>query len=94
MAEHVWLLPLKDLDDDARAIKLGEIAGLEVTEDQRKFVGEPLRMVLIGLEEESRHPFAIDANGAAVGRADAADRGRDPGRLGRTTTRSGCCAAS
>lgn len=67
MAEHVWLLPLNNLDQDARAIKLGEIAGLEVTEDQRRFVGEPLRMALIGLEEESRHPFAIDADGSAVG---------------------------
>ncbi|WP_346926185.1 GNAT family N-acetyltransferase [uncultured Arthrobacter sp.] len=67
MPEHVWLLPLKDLDDDARAIKIGEIAELEVTEAQRRFVGEPLRMMLIGLAEESRHPFAIDANGAAVG---------------------------
>ncbi len=67
MPEHVWLLPLKNLDDDARAIKLGEIAELEVTEAQRRFVGEPLRMMLIGLEEESRHPIAIDANGAAVG---------------------------
>ena len=67
MPEHAWLLPLKNLDDDARAIKLGEIAELEVTDAQRKFVGEPLRMMLIGLEEESRHPIAIDANGAAVG---------------------------
>lgn len=67
MPEHVWLLPLKNLDDDARAIKLGEIAELSVTEEQRPFVGEPLRMMLIGLEEESRHPIAIDANGAAVG---------------------------
>lgn len=67
MREHVWLLPLKNLDDDARAIKLGEIAELSVTEEQRRFVGEPLRMMLIGLEEESRHPIAIDANGAAVG---------------------------
>ncbi|BCW66627.1 hypothetical protein NicSoilB4_13900 [Arthrobacter sp. NicSoilB4] len=67
MPEHVWLLPLKNLDDDARAIKLGEIAGLEVNEVQRRFVGEPLRMMLIGLEEESRHPMAVDTNGAAVG---------------------------
>ena len=67
MPEHVWLLPLKNLDDDARAIKLGEIAELEVTEAQRRFVGEPLRMMLIGMEEESRHPIAVDANGAAVG---------------------------
>lgn len=67
MPESVWLMPLKNLDDDARAIKLGEVAGLEVTDDQRRFVGEPLRMVLIGLEEDSRHPFVIDANGSAVG---------------------------
>ena len=57
MPENVWLLPLKNLDDDARAIKLGEIAELEVTEEQRRFVGEPLRMMLIGLEEESRYPY-------------------------------------
>lgn len=67
MPDHVWLLPLKNLDADACAIKLGEIAELEVTEAQRRFVGEPLRMMLVGLEEESRHPIAIDANGAAVG---------------------------
>ncbi|CAI3796320.1 GNAT family N-acetyltransferase [Pseudarthrobacter sp. MM222] len=67
MAENVWLLPLKDLDDDARAIKLGEIAELEVAEDQGRFVGDPLRMMLIALEEESRHPFAVDSDGAAVG---------------------------
>lgn len=67
MPDNVWLMPLKNLDDDAGAIKLGEIAELEVTEEQRRFVGEPLRMMLIGLEEESRHPMAIDANGAAVG---------------------------
>ncbi|MDR7084084.1 GNAT superfamily N-acetyltransferase [Arthrobacter ginsengisoli] len=67
MAGNVWLMPLKNLDDDACAIKLGEIAGLDVTDAQRGFVGEPLRMVLIGLEEDSRHPFAIDANGSAVG---------------------------
>ncbi|MCU1555753.1 MAG: family acetyltransferase [Arthrobacter sp.] len=67
MAENVWLLPLKDLDGDARAIKLGEIAELEVAEDQGRFVGDPLRMMLIALEEESRHPYAVDSNGAAVG---------------------------
>jgi RimJ/RimL family protein N-acetyltransferase len=67
MAENVWLLPLKALDGDARAIKLGEIAELEVAEDQGRFVGDPLRMMLIALEEESRHPFAVDSNGAAVG---------------------------
>ncbi|MET1064118.1 MAG: GNAT family N-acetyltransferase [Arthrobacter sp.] len=67
MPESVWLMPLKNLDHDALAIKLGEIAELEVTDDQRRFVGEPLRMMLVGLEEESRHPIAIDADGAAVG---------------------------
>lgn len=67
MAGHVWLLPLKNLDDDARAIKLGEIALLELGEGQQRFVGEPLRMMLIALEEESRHPFAVDENGTAVG---------------------------
>jgi GNAT superfamily N-acetyltransferase len=65
--DHVWLLPLETLDDDARAIKLGEIAELEVREDQRSFVGDPLRMMLVALEEESRHPYAVDTNGTAVG---------------------------
>jgi len=67
MSGHVWLLPLKNLDDDARAIKLGEIELLELGAGQQKFVGDPLRMMLIGLEEESRHPIAVDENGAAVG---------------------------
>ncbi|RKR13872.1 GNAT family N-acetyltransferase [Arthrobacter oryzae] len=67
MSGHVWLLPLKNLDDDARAIKLGEIALLELGEGQQKFVGEPLRMILIALEEDSRHPFAVDSDGTAAG---------------------------
>ena len=67
MPENVWLVPLKDVDDDARAVKLGEIAELEVISAHRRFVGEPLRMALVGLEEDSRHPFAIDSNGTAVG---------------------------
>jgi GNAT superfamily N-acetyltransferase len=67
MPDHVWLLPLKNIDDDARAVKLGEIALLELGDGQRKFVGEPLRMMLVALEEESRYPFAVDTNGAAVG---------------------------
>jgi GNAT superfamily N-acetyltransferase len=67
MSGHVWLLPLKNLDDDARAVKLGEIALLELGEGQDKFVGEPLRMMLIALEEDSRYPFAVDSDGAAVG---------------------------
>lgn len=67
MPESAWLLPLKNLDDDARAVKLGEIAELGVTAEQRLFVGDPLRMMLVGLEEESRYPFAIDSGGVAVG---------------------------
>jgi GNAT superfamily N-acetyltransferase len=67
MCEKVWLLPLKNLDEDARAIKLGEIAELEVGTEQRNFVGDPLRMMLVALEEESRYPFAVDSNGTAVG---------------------------
>ena len=47
MPDHVWLLPLKKVDHDARAVKLGEIALLELGEGQRKFVGEPLRMMLL-----------------------------------------------
>jgi GNAT superfamily N-acetyltransferase len=60
-------MPLKNLDDDARAIKLGEIAELEVTDEQRKFVGDPLRMMLVALEEDSRYPFVVDSDGSAVG---------------------------
>ena len=67
MSGPVWLLPLKNLDDDARAIKLGEIALLELGEGQRKFVGDPLRMMLVALEEETRYPFAVDVNGTAAG---------------------------
>lgn len=67
MRESVWLLPLGKLDGDARAIKLGEIALLELIAGQQEFVGDPLRMALTGLEEESRHPFVIDTNGLAVG---------------------------
>lgn len=67
MRESVWLLPLGKLDGDARAIKLGEVALLGVADGQQEFVGDPLRMVLVGLEEESRHPFVIDTNGLAVG---------------------------
>ena len=67
MSEHVWLIALKNLDDDARAIKLGEVAGLELGEGQRMFVGDPLRMMLMGLEEDSRFPYVMDSNGSAVG---------------------------
>lgn len=67
MPDNVWLLALKNLGADARAIKLGEIAELDVGEEQRTFVGDPLRMVLVALEEKSRYPFVVDSNGAAVG---------------------------
>jgi GNAT superfamily N-acetyltransferase len=67
MSEHVWLIALKNLDDDARAIKLGEVAGLELGEGQDRFVGDPLRMILTGLEDSSRFPYVLDANGSAVG---------------------------
>ncbi|NHW48943.1 GNAT family N-acetyltransferase [Paenarthrobacter sp. MSM-2-10-13] len=63
----VWLIPLKMLDDDARAIQLGAVAELAVEPGQREFVGDPLRMMLISLEEESRFPYVIEAGGAAVG---------------------------
>ena len=67
MLGNVWLLPLNDLDADARDIKLGEIAGLEPGPGQGKFVGDPLRMMLVGLEDGTRYPFAVDTDGRAVG---------------------------
>ncbi|WP_255768468.1 GNAT family N-acetyltransferase [Pseudarthrobacter sulfonivorans] len=67
VADNVWLLPLKDLDGDARAVKLGEIAGLEVSAEHRMFVGDPLRMALTGLAEDGRYPYVIDSDGTAVG---------------------------
>lgn len=63
----VWLIPIKMLDEDSRAIHLGAVAGLSVNDGQREFVGDPLRMMLIGLEEESRLPYVIESGGAAVG---------------------------
>ncbi|MFK0040785.1 GNAT family N-acetyltransferase [Paenarthrobacter sp. NPDC090517] len=63
----IWLIPLKVLDDDARAIQLGAVAELTVEARQREFVGDPLRMMLISLEEESRLPYVIESGGAAVG---------------------------
>lgn len=63
----VWLISLRDLDDDARAIQLGAVAGLELGPGQERFVGEPLRMVLAGLAEESRRPYVIETDGRAVG---------------------------
>lgn len=35
----VWLIPLKMLDADARAIQLGAVAELSVGDGQREFVG-------------------------------------------------------
>ncbi|MEW1823442.1 GNAT family N-acetyltransferase [Arthrobacter sp. NPDC080031] len=67
MLETVWLIPLKDLDDDARAIKLGDVAAMELAAGQEDFVGDPFTMMLMGLEDESRLPYVIEAAGAAVG---------------------------
>ncbi|MDQ0679114.1 GNAT superfamily N-acetyltransferase [Arthrobacter pascens] len=67
MLESVWLISLQDLDDDARAIHLGAVAGLELAPGQHDFVGDPLRMVLAGLAEDSRRPYVIEADGDAVG---------------------------
>ncbi len=67
MLETVWLIPLKDLDDDARAIKLGDVAAMELAAGQEDFVGDPFKMMPMGLEDESRLPYVIEAAGAAVG---------------------------
>ncbi|TDT78231.1 acetyltransferase (GNAT) family protein [Arthrobacter sp. AG258] len=63
----VWLIPLRDLDPDARAIQLGAVAGLGLLPGQERFVGDPLRMALAGLEEESRRPYVVESSGSAVG---------------------------
>lgn len=63
----IWLVPLKMLDDDSRDIQLGAVAALAVTEGQRTLVGDPLRMMLVGLEEEARWPYVVESGGAAVG---------------------------
>lgn len=67
MLESVWLIPLKNLDDDARAITLGDVAGMELAVGQEEFVGDPFTMMLMGLEDDSRLPYVIEASGAAVG---------------------------
>jgi GNAT superfamily N-acetyltransferase len=46
---------------------LEAVAGLELGPGQEKFVGDPLRMALAGLAEESRRPYVIESNGEAVG---------------------------
>lgn len=65
--QWVWLIPLRDLDPDARAIQLGAVAGMSLLPGQERFVGDPLRMALAGLAEESRHPFVVESGGAAAG---------------------------
>ncbi|WP_311214435.1 MULTISPECIES: GNAT family N-acetyltransferase [unclassified Arthrobacter] len=65
--DDVWLIPLRLLDDDARAIHLGAVASLSVKAGQCEFVGDPLRMMLLGMEEESRLPYVIESGGLAVG---------------------------
>jgi RimJ/RimL family protein N-acetyltransferase len=66
-AAWVWLIPLRDLDGDGRAIQLGALAAMSLLPGQERFVGDPLRMALAGLAEESRHPFVVEANGDPVG---------------------------
>ncbi|UUL75795.1 GNAT family N-acetyltransferase [Pseudarthrobacter sp. Fe7] len=63
----VWLIPLRDLDADARAIHLGAVADMSLLPGQERFVGDPLRMALAGLAEESRHPYVVESAGDAVG---------------------------
>jgi GNAT superfamily N-acetyltransferase len=67
MSDSVWLMALKSLDDDARSVKLGEVAELGLAEGQQDFAGDPLRMMLVALEEDSRFPYVVDFGGEAVG---------------------------
>ena len=67
MQTFVWLISLKSLGDDARAIQLGEVARLKLAPGQDAFVGDPLKMALIGLEDESRVPYIVESDGRAVG---------------------------
>lgn len=67
MLETVWIIPLKNLDEDARAIKLGDVADMELAAGQEDFVGDPFTMMLRGLEDETRLPYVIEEAGAAVG---------------------------
>jgi GNAT superfamily N-acetyltransferase len=67
MDRSVWLISLRDLDADARAVQLGAVADLELGPGQERFVGDPLRMALAGLAEESRRPYVIECAGRAVG---------------------------
>src|SRR5687768_15921735 len=67
MDRSVWLISLRDLDADARAVQLGAVADLELGPGQERFVGDPLRMALAGLAEDSRRPYVIECAGRAVG---------------------------
>lgn len=67
MPETVWLIPLKSLDSDARAIKLGDVALMELGAGQLQFVGDPLKMMLVGLEDPSRLPYVMESAGHVVG---------------------------
>lgn len=65
--DWVWLIALRDLDDDSRAIQLEAVANMSLVPGQERFVGDPLRMALTGLEEDSRRPYVVESSGAAVG---------------------------
>ncbi|WP_104045326.1 GNAT family N-acetyltransferase [Arthrobacter sp. ZGTC412] len=67
MDPSVWLISLRDLDDDACAMQLGAVAELELGPGQEQYVGDPLRMALAGLAEDSRRPYVIESLGRAVG---------------------------
>ena len=67
MPAGIWLIPLKSLDSDARDIKLGEVAALELAAGQEDFVGDPLKMMLAALADTSRLPYVIESNGDALG---------------------------
>lgn len=67
MDSTVWLIPLKDLDQDGRDVQLGAVAELELAPGQLEFVGEPLRMMMAALEDTTRYPYVIENGGAAVG---------------------------
>ncbi|MDT0170138.1 GNAT family N-acetyltransferase [Pseudarthrobacter sp. BRE9] len=63
----VWLIPLAELDSDAQAIQLDAVSNMSLVPGQDRFVGDPLRMALAGLAEESRRPYVVEAGGSAVG---------------------------
>ncbi|WP_347110731.1 GNAT family N-acetyltransferase [Paenarthrobacter sp. S56] len=63
----IWLIGLKNLDEDGQAIRLDDAARMSVAAEQQEFVGDPLRMMLVGLEEDTRHPYVIESGGVPVG---------------------------